>query len=68
MIQENKLGLVVSPKDANAFAEGLIKLMDDDVYRAGCGQRARTFAEANFSRNLLGDKFVSFLEEVSSLK
>lgn len=27
MIQENKLGIVVPPKDANAFAEGLISLL-----------------------------------------
>ena len=68
MIQENKLGIVVPPKDANAFAEGLISLLDDDTYRTGCGQRARAFAEANFSRKSLADKFVSFLEEVISLK
>lgn len=67
MIQENKLGIVVPPKDANAFAEGLISLLDDDTYRTGCGQRARAFAEANFSRKSLADKFVSFLEEVISL-
>ena len=66
MIQENKLGIVVPSKDANAFAEGLISLLDDDTYRAECGQRARAFAEANFSRKLLADKFVSFLEEVIS--
>ena len=39
-----------------------------DTYRTECGQRARAFAEANFSRKSLADKFVSFLEEVISLK
>ena len=68
MIQENKLGIVVPPKDANAFAEGLISLLDDDTYRTECGQKARAFAEANFSRKSLADKFVSFLDEVISLK
>lgn len=68
MIQENKLGVVVPPRDANAFAEGLISLLDNDIYRAECGQRARAFAEANFSRISLGDKFVSFLEEIVPLK
>ena len=68
MIQENKLGLVVAPNNANAFAEGLMKLMDNDTYRAECGQRARVFAETNFSRKSLANRFVTFLEEVSSLK
>ena len=68
MIQENKLGLVVAPNNANAFAEGLMKLMYNDTYRAECGQRARVFAETNFSRKSLANRFVTFLEEVSSLK
>ena len=46
---------------------GLMSYLDD-TYRTECGQRARAFAEANFSRKSLADKFVSFLEEVISLK
>ena len=68
MIEENELGVVVPPNNAKAFADGLIKLVDNDNYRMNAGQNARRFAEANFSRKSLADKFVSFLEEVISLK
>ena len=66
MIEENELGVVVPPNNAKAFADGLIKLVDNDNYRMNAGQNARRFAEANFSRIKLADDFVSFLEEISS--
>ena len=66
VIEENNLGVVVPPNNAQAFADGLIKLVDDDNYRMNAGQNARRFAEANFSRIKLADDFVSFLEEISS--
>lgn len=64
MIKKNDLGVVVPPNNAQAFANGLIKLVDDDNYRMNAGQNARKFAEANFSRIKLADDFVSFLEEI----
>lgn len=33
MIEENELGVVVPPNNAKAFADGLIKLVDNDNYR-----------------------------------
>ena len=66
MIKKNDLGVVVPPNNAQAFANGLIKLVDDDNYRMNAGQNARKFAEANFSRIKLADDFVSFLEEIFS--
>jgi glycosyltransferase involved in cell wall biosynthesis len=64
MINENQLGVVVSPGNPESFAKGLIRLMDDDKYRETCGLNARRFAEENFSRMRLSESFVSFLEEV----
>lgn len=68
MIQEHCLGVVVPTDDPQAFAKGLISLLDNNDLKVQCGKNARTFAEEHFSRNLLADKFVAFLEEVSSLK
>lgn len=63
MIEENNLGVVVPPNNPQAFADGLIRLMDDDNYRLNAGEKARQFAESIFSRRKLADEFVSFLEE-----
>lgn len=64
MIKENHLGVVVTPNDAKAFADGLISLLDNEDYRVSCGKNARCFAESHFSRAQLGNEFVSFLESV----
>jgi glycosyltransferase involved in cell wall biosynthesis len=64
MINENQLGVAVSPGNPESFANGLIKLSDDREFRKECGQNARRFAENNFSRENLSDNFVSFLEKI----
>jgi glycosyltransferase involved in cell wall biosynthesis len=68
MIEENKLGIVVSPDNPEAFAEGLILLADNDDYRRKLGANARIFAEGNFSRKKLATEFVAFLEDVYFLQ
>lgn len=67
MIQKNDLGIVVPPDDAQAFANGLIKLIDNDNYRIKAGINARKFAENNFSRTDLANEFVAFLEKTYSI-
>lgn len=64
MIQENKLGIVVPPNDAEAFAKGLIYLLNSKELRMSYSKNARCFAESHFSRMQLGNEFVSFLESV----
>lgn len=54
---------MVPPNNAQAFANGLIKLVDDDNYRMNAGQNARKFAEANFSRIKLADDLYRFLKK-----
>jgi len=68
IIQENNCGLVVSPNNAEAFANALIKLADDRKLSDIFGQNSRRLAEKNFSRKDLADKFVCFLEEVQRSK
>lgn len=38
MINEHKLGVVVSPDNPEAFADGLIGLMDNEDFRRQCGK------------------------------
>ena len=66
MIAENRLGIVVRPDDPEDFANGLITLLDNEGNRAQYGRNARKFAEAFFSRELLADQFVNFIEDVAA--
>lgn len=63
MITENNLGIVVEPDKPEAFADGIVKLMDNPALRKQCGENSRKFAEKNFSRDLLSERFVKFLEK-----
>ena len=64
MITENELGIAVKPEDAKAFALGLIELADNKDLREKYGKNARMFAEHNFSREQLAEKFAQFLESI----
>jgi len=64
MIIENDLGIVVPPNDPKAFAEGLIKLADEDDGWKNRSNNIRKFAESHFSREKLSDEFVSFIESI----
>ena len=64
MIQDNKLGMVVRPDSSEEFADGLMALADNPVLREECGKNARKFAETHFSRDMLANDFVEFLENL----
>ena len=64
MIRENRLGEVVEPDNAKAFAETLVRMVDDEKILAEYSQNERVFAEQRFDRELLGERFVAFFERV----
>ena len=64
MINENRLGEVVEPENAKAFAETLIKMIDDPIALEEYSRNARAFAEKEFDRVKLGNKFVDFFERI----
>ncbi len=64
MITVNKMGEVVEPDNAKAFAEALIRMVDNPVVLAEYSKNARSFAEKEFDRRLLGKKFVDFFEKI----
>ncbi len=66
MIKENQMGEVVEPDDAEAFANKLILMVDNQKQLDVYSKNARAFAEKEFSREKLGDEFVGFLEKVNS--
>lgn len=64
MIEENKMGEVVEPDNAKAFAETLVRMVDDPASREEYSKNARAFAEKEFDREKLGGRFVTFFEKV----
>lgn len=64
MIGQNKLGEVVEPDNAKAFAEALVRMVDNPTVLAEYSKNARAFAEKEFDRSLLGEKFVTFFEKI----
>jgi glycosyltransferase involved in cell wall biosynthesis len=64
LITENKCGIAVPPDNPDAFADALIRLADDSALRKRMGENSRRLAESEFSRDLLADRLVSFLEAV----
>ena len=64
MISENQMGEVVEPDNAKAFAEALVRMVDNPVALAEYSKNARAFAEKEFDRGILGKRFVDFFEKI----
>lgn len=64
MIRENKMGEVVEPDNAKAFAEALVRMVDNPAALAEYSKNARAFAEKEFDRGILGKRFVDFFEKI----
>lgn len=68
MINENKCGIAIEPEKPELFADAVIKLAESPELRAECGKNGRALAEREFARDILGGKFVNFLEETYKAK
>jgi glycosyltransferase involved in cell wall biosynthesis len=66
LIKEESCGVAVPPGDPEAFADALERLADDRELARGMGQNARGLAEREFSRDLLADRFIRFLERCAT--
>lgn len=62
LIQQNQCGVVVPPENPRAFADAMEYLADHPADRDAMGKRARQLAEREFSRGLLANSFVTWLE------
>lgn len=63
LIKENNCGIAIEPDNSQLFADTLIEMADNaplEVY----SKNARQLAEKEFDRELLGEKFVEFLEYI----
>ncbi len=68
MINENNCGIAVEPEKPESFADAIEKLANNPELRKKCGENGRVLAEREFARDLLGSKFVEFLENIYQSK
>jgi len=64
MITQNRCGIAVEPDSPHAFALALEKMADNPELAKEMGLNARHFAEREFDREQLGNRFVDFLERM----
>ncbi len=58
-------GITVSPNDPEAFADALVRIADDQVFRVRLSDQARRLAAEFFDRDLLAERLRSALLEAS---
>ena len=64
LIRENNCGVEIAPSDPVKFADALETLSEDKEQLALMGKNARALGEKEFDRDLLGGRFVNYLESV----
>lgn len=62
LITQNECGIAVEPGNPQSLADSLEQLANDRSRSKHMGLNARSLAEKVFSRDLLADQFISFLE------
>lgn len=66
LITQNECGIAVEPENPDAFADALVELADKRNLALQMGLNARSLAGREFSRDLLAERFISFIEECAS--
>lgn len=57
-------GLLVPPADAEALADAMNRLLEDDALRRRMGEAARRYAHARFTRQRMARRILSLYEDV----
>ncbi|MGA7159392.1 MAG: glycosyltransferase family 4 protein [Bacteroidota bacterium] len=63
LVQQDKTGLLVSPKDVNGFAEAVKKIHDDNNLYQTMSINARKMASERFSHERMADRYESLFTE-----
>src|SRR5690606_1468049 len=63
LLNDSGAGVAVPPDDVGAFADALIDLADHRDQLSAMSQAASALAHERFDRNILGERFVQWLEE-----
>jgi len=63
MVEDGKTGFIVPPKDTNALAEAIIKLLKDDKLRQEMGENASRIVMGKFSWDNIAQKTIEVYRE-----
>lgn len=63
-VQRDRTGLIVPPRDAQALADALARLMDDAHLRTAMGQAGHAYAQANFGIDAMLDAMEAVFRKV----
>ena len=63
---EAEVGLLVEPGDRQALTEALRRMVADPQWRAECGSRSRTYAEAQYALGVVAEKTLALYREILS--
>jgi glycosyltransferase involved in cell wall biosynthesis len=66
-IGEHGCGSTVPPNDHKAFADAVVRLIDDQKFRLKCADNARKVARECFDRDLLSERMRTTLKEAAGL-
>ena len=68
MIEDEKTGLLVRPRDEKALEKGILRLLDDPGLCRMLGENARQKAEAEFSMEYHIERLLEIYEAVGGAK
>ncbi len=68
VVEQGKTGLLIPPRDADALAEALARLLDDPDFAKKLGASARRRVRAHFSLDRLGREINAIYEELVAKK
>jgi glycosyltransferase involved in cell wall biosynthesis len=68
VIVDSATGLIVPPGDPEALAEAVGRLLDDEPLRREMGQRARAKAEADFSIDLMVERYLAVFAQARAAR
>jgi glycosyltransferase involved in cell wall biosynthesis len=63
-VEQGKSGVVVSPRDPKALAEGIISVLSDPKLRSAMGERARVLARTVYSWDAIAARTTELYESV----
>ena len=68
MVEHGKTGLVISPKDSDALAEAMIRLLADDKLRKQMGDNAYNLVKERFSWDAIAKRTLEVYEEAIKIR
>ena len=67
IVDNDKTGIIVPPRDSKAFADAILKLVEDKEVRIKMGMEGRKKAERGYDWDTIVERYEMIYESLSSL-